>query len=133
MNIRDAILKAADQIESSPHTFDFGAASIPEDTCGSPGCALAWIGYFLNAQPVNKKSLFFGTIQACSIYESSLGDIARDMLGMNQISPGGDFDDEFYSRLDEYDMDWDLDAFKCADALRLYADEYHPEEVRAAA
>ena len=45
--IREAILKAADHIERNPREFNFSSTSIPSERgCGTPGCALGWIGYF---------------------------------------------------------------------------------------
>ena len=45
MNIRTAILKAADSIEQNPHLFSFKSLAIPNKDCGTPGCAIGWIAY----------------------------------------------------------------------------------------
>jgi hypothetical protein len=49
MNIYNAIMKAADQVETHPESFDFWVNDIPE-RCGSPGCALGWIGFYLGLE-----------------------------------------------------------------------------------
>lgn len=45
MNVREAILKAADHIERNPHLYDYQKIYAPE--CGTTGCAIGWIGHFL--------------------------------------------------------------------------------------
>jgi len=40
----EAIMKAANHIESNPNLFGFTVSTIPE--CGTPGCALGWIAFF---------------------------------------------------------------------------------------
>jgi hypothetical protein len=43
--IRAAILKAADTIERDGDLWNFGEVLVPD--CGTPGCALGWIGFHL--------------------------------------------------------------------------------------
>lgn len=47
LNVYDAIMAAADHIEKNPAQFVFTKSDTPR-SCGSPGCALGWIGYFGN-------------------------------------------------------------------------------------
>ena len=101
--IRQAILKAADHIERNPDEFDFSTNSIPASFhCGSPGCALGWIG--------------------CNLGEKEIGRVAKKL--------GHGFG-EFLSiidKLDVYPRNWHKNHLDCAIALRLYADKYHPAE-----
>ena len=47
MNVREAILAAADHIETYPKKFSFASVEVPSRrSCGTPGCALGWIGHF---------------------------------------------------------------------------------------
>ena len=48
MNVYEAIVKAAWAIENHPQEFDFNSQVYPPGPgCGTPGCALGWIGTFL--------------------------------------------------------------------------------------
>lgn len=111
MQIREAILKAADSIEKHSELFNFSSTVIPD--CGTPGCALGWIAFHrLEAQ------------------HSS---------GMTWIpdKPVEHSDLDFYRRMDGLQSNWKYNAVDCAKALRLYADKYHPatdhipEDIRA--
>ena len=109
MNIREAILKAADYIEVHPAEFNFMSISIPKGGCGTPGCALGWIGHFANIR-------------------SGIDKAAKKALGLaDQV--------DFYRRMDimlcgSYPgpTTWRQDPKECARALRLYADRFHPAE-----
>jgi len=101
MNVRNAILKAADHIEKNPNEFDFMAIGFPEPGCKTPGCALGWIGSFLG-----KRATYGVTL--CS----------EEMLG---VSEGG-----FYNRMRKFDKNWEYEAGACARALRQYADVHCP-------
>lgn len=105
MNIRTAILKAADSIEQNPHLFIFMVTGIPND-CGTPGCALGWIGYHAGITGLAQIQVppFLG------FYEDWKKEV-----------------EVFYTRLDATN-DWRHNAPECAKALRLYADKYHPED-----
>jgi hypothetical protein len=108
MNIRDAILQAADHIEGNPTDFYFSATDVP-DNCGTPGCALGWIGFFAG---VRRGSPYY---TVC------------DQLGL-PVAPVSleDGDRSFYDRMHSVSEDWVNDPLECARALRLYADKYHP-------
>lgn len=111
MNIRQAILRAADQIERNPDTFNFLSTDVP-GSCGTPGCALGWIGHFMG-----RKGVFN---EVCDVMTLSvLGSVTGDR---------GEFD--FYRRMDALHgfAVWRDSAAKCASAMRLYADKYHPQE-----
>lgn len=108
MEIRQAILAAADQIEAQPHRFAFGFVEIPrvKDKYAG-GCALGWIGTFaLEKSPWNS-------------YSSVL-----PALGIGDPSSGRE--STFYARMDQINNKWRLDAKVCAKGLRKYADKYHP-------
>jgi len=107
MNVYEAIMKAADHIERHPNEFMFTAAFCPEKPgCGSPGCALGWIGAFMG-----------------------LG--ARGFMEVAMRLTGERFstaDDTFYGRMNNLNgkrVDWRKNPDKCARALRLYAAKYH--------
>jgi hypothetical protein len=106
MNIRDAILKAADHIESHPEEFDFHSVDRPG--CGTPGCALGWIGVFGEVtKPAGR---------------SWLGAVS-DYIAVDSVV--------FYQRMSELDGYWTVFHDSCARALRAYADKYHPAESRS--
>lgn len=118
MNIREAILKAADHIERNPLDFDFWKTGVP-GSCGTPGCALGWIGHFMG--------------------ETNYFNDVCDVMGLGITKPHlperGEFD--FYRRMDKIEGPavlhgkWTNSAELCARTLRLYADKYHPAESRA--
>lgn len=107
MSIRQAILKAANSIEQNPDMFDFGSLYWPD--CGTPGCALGWISVYSGIEREE-----FWTYSR---------DKLRELLG---ISNSG----QFYGRMINISnhSNWSHSADKCAKALRLYADKYHPSE-----
>jgi hypothetical protein len=112
MNIYNAIMAAANRIEAYPEKFDFWNNDIPQ-SCGSPGCALGWIGFYLglrdkrsHAQSVVSRVL--GT-DAASFYQS-LTDLCGDR---SWFGPA----------------DWKKNPAVCAKVLRLYAEEYHAHEI----
>jgi len=99
-DIRTAILQAADHIERYPDAWNFHKLRVPD--CGSPGCALGWIGYFLGMEPQTK------------IYK------VLQILGLES-------DFQFYRRLnDSVERQWRNKPALAVKALRLYADKYHP-------
>jgi len=113
MNIRTAILKAADSIEQNPHLFDFDSILVPD--CGSSGCLIGWIAAHsgLEYQP------FVGS-QGLGKYWILGGAKIFDLIGVKEY--------ELYDRMNLLGANWRDDALECAKALRLYADKYHPEE-----
>lgn len=111
MNIREAILRAADHISGDHGSFDFRKTTIP---CGTPGCALGWIGSFAG---------FTGHIATSGLI--------RWFNKQTGIYDAGEFDGggEFYARMDALcgSEQWKWGAALCASTLRLYADKYHHE------
>lgn len=104
-----AIMQAADHIEQNPKEFSFFATLKPNG-CGSPGCALGWIGYFAGGD--------------------NYQDVARNVLKVEGASRYGDGSPHFnfYRRMDVLAggfSAWAHDASGCARALRLYAEKYH--------
>jgi hypothetical protein len=114
VNIRTAILKAADHIERNPKQFDYASVWQPDaPNCGTPGCALGWIASFAKYKSSNK----------------TFGCVARDLLGLlDDYGDGGD--DAFYKRMGGIDEDWNRNARICAATLREYADKYHPKKTK---
>lgn len=109
MNVREAILKAANQIERWPESYDFAKGTVPE--CGSTGCALGWIGHFMGLQ---------GKAYSAPLYE-----------GLNSSSRGPS---EFYEEMTRLEGEyrgwmwgaWPRSAMACARNLRAYADKHYP-------
>lgn len=108
MNIHDAIMRAAHQIETDPGSFDFGSVTFPD--CGTPGCALGWIGHFLGY----REKPFSSVLAVCQDLKVSASDHTNC---------------EFYERMHNVHgfrtTKWMEEASKCADALRAYAAKYH--------
>lgn len=108
MNLREATLKAADQIEQHPETFDFMSCHLPDLSCGTPGCALGWIAIFAGIRPPKSELGDANTI----------GFIAAEM----KVSQS-----EFYGRMDEccdMDTEWIDNPAVCAKGLRIYAERF---------
>jgi hypothetical protein len=115
MNIRQAILLAADHIEQHPAAFNFRSIYVPKSDCGTPGCALGWIGYFYGC--VDKPRQAYDG-------RTNVSYVASETV---QIEPS-----EFYDRMTEaLGYTWTESSELCARGLRLYADKYHPAESRA--
>ena len=96
----DAIMKAANHIEKNPGIFEYSISNIPR--CGSPGCALGWIGYFAG-EPAGKQV-----------------ERVAEMLNVEEI--------EFYRRMTAFRISWMSRPSVAAEALRLYAEKYHGHE-----
>jgi len=117
MNIRQAILKAAAHIERNPSLFDFKCLRVPPGECGTPGCVLGWIGFFAQV----KSSYDFST--------ASNLDVSR-FMGIPDTTL------VFYERMSQCSKqangdtcyEWRSNAEKCAKAMRVYADRYHPAD-----
>lgn len=107
MNIRDAILAAADQIQRDPESFNYFGNDLP--SCGTPGCAIGWVAHFRGIR---------GSFNAASDRDA----IRAIGVHWNYHSRS------FVGRMDELSPVWRNDAAACARALRLYADKYHPAE-----
>lgn len=109
MNIYQAMMLAADQIERSPDLYDFQKVTVPE--CGTPGCMIGWTGAFLGLKA--------GTLleYMCTPQD---GVCAKIGLSDQQI---------FYDRLRSLgETDFHKDAKAAAKALRHYAAHYHSSE-----
>jgi hypothetical protein len=92
-------MRAADHIERNPHLFEFLRIAVPE--CGSPGCAIGWVGHFAGQER--------GRI---------VDGVCTDFFGVAPLT--------FYERLDKVygSTGWQNDPAQCASALRLYAAKY---------
>ena len=118
MNIRQAILAAADSIEQNPDMFNFMANERPDLSCGTPGCALGWIGFYLGVGTA--RSMPTPTARAMGCPKMSLP---------SSVSGERYEDWGFYRRMYKLygGYGWKHAAPKCAETLRLYADRYHAE------
>lgn len=121
MNIREAILKAADHIERNPGDFNFNTSRVPHP-CKTPGCALGWVGFFLRVE--GEDDFLNRTALVCGVPALKRGGFTRS-------------EGEFYFRMNQFGI-WFSNAAECARCLRLYADKYHrapklgiPASVRA--
>jgi len=110
-DIYTAIMRAADHIERYPDQFDFSRVRVPD--CGTPGCALGWIGRFAGC-PVGH------VIESIVDFEK---DTPCKRLGLrDQVT--------FYNRMRELTARyWAEDAATCAAGLRRYAQLYHAPAV----
>jgi hypothetical protein len=108
MNIYNAIMKAANHIERHPGEFDFNQIPIP-GACGTPGCALGWIGFFYGTGKCAQLDNGYNGAHAVAV-----------LLGFSNAGP-------FYHRMGELDASrrWSCDPSLCARTLRLYAAKYH--------
>ena len=136
MNVYDAIMKAADQIERYPETFDFGASRIPFTFEGTlqarmlgkncpVGCALGWIGHFIG-RPKALDELNWDYAEAASLLGIEAPRMRATSL-FDQCDVG-----VFYSRMSALSaelelllLSWQYDARTCACCLRAYAAKYH--------
>lgn len=101
MNIRQAILRAADSIEAHPELFAFGSIENPNPDCGTPGCAIGWIAHHMGVEdwPAHE-------------------DLIAYAMGLIPL--------RFYYRMEGILEGWRDDATICSKALLLYADKCHP-------
>lgn len=113
MNIYNAIMATADHIERNPDEFKFSAVYIPNSPgCGTPGCALGWIGTFLGVSEARAYEEGQSAATVLHIGSRYLGVLCRDH---------NDNMNEFYSRMNEFDKYWKIGPQECSKALRLYA------------
>lgn len=123
--VRAAILEAADFIEKHPKQFEFREPRMPRD-CDSPGCALGWIGYFSGADlPAEKRwdrpeGVPFEADCDTTHYKGRVS--ARIVAEVFLHTTEG----QFYNELNHFSVNWTCYSDRCAKALRLYADAYHP-------
>ena len=123
MNIRQAILAAADHIGRYPDEFRFSSVVVPKHGgCGTPGCALGWIGTFSGARARTKSEWGFDADTIGAVAFNDINPMRWSLLGISQKA--------FYDRMNNIQKGWQYDAESCAAALRLYADKYHPETVK---
>lgn len=114
MNVYSAIMKAADHVEREPSLYEFRNVRVPD--CGSPGCMLGWIGYFLGIRP--------GTL--IQSYCSPQVATPAKLLGLKSQT-------DFYQRLNDFGLDGSYvrDHKFAARVMRLYAEKYHSGESSA--
>lgn len=107
MNVRNAILAAADLIERNPELWAFNNTEVPP--CGSPGCAIGLIGALMGAK-----------------VDTVVSHISLDVVSVK--------DREFYNRMTDINCampncigrpSWHDSAEVAAECLRIYADKYH--------
>lgn len=136
VNIRQAILSAADQIERHPESFNFMVGGIPHQDGplskwswdGRPnircvGCTLGWISHFVARQLPGSLRTYGGApfFFAC-----------RDMPELKATYPySGDRTHRFYTMMDDITggRHWREDPALCAQSMRKYADMFHSEKV----
>lgn len=109
MDAYDAIMKAAEHVEAYPGEFDFRSTAAPRKAhCGTPGCALGWIGTFYGFDRIREE---------CG-YDGPSG-VANVVLGIGSAC-------DFYERMRGLgDLEWTTEGVLCANALRAYAKKYH--------
>jgi hypothetical protein len=113
VNVYEAIMKSANQVETNPREFDFGSIGVPTSECGSPGCALGWINFYTGTS-ANRRAFADPYNRMC---------ISPAVLGLPLSGL-------FYVRMDNLcsDQSWRVSAPLCARTLRLYAAKYHGHE-----
>lgn len=113
MNVYNIIMAAADQIEKDPGSFKYSKPVVPE--CGTPGCAVGWIGTFANVAA--------GTC---------VTDVCRDVMGI----PGPEDRSHlryhvpyniFEQRMQDIHAGWRLPEH-VSGAMRRYAEIHHAHE-----
>lgn len=136
VNIRQAILSAADQIERHPKSFNFIVGGVPkrdgepgpnaydggDDGLRCVGCALGWISHFAAKQLPNGLKNYGG---------ASFTVACRAMPELKpSIFPNGDAAHIFYNLMDKAAgcRCWRDYPAVCAQTMRKYADTYWPEQ-----
>lgn len=110
MNVREAILKAAERIDASPNDFEFSSGVKPK--CGTPGCALGWIGFYAE---IGDGDFYYPEHVARAI--DPLMDELDFYKRMGRLCADG---------IGRYESQWMHVASKCATTLRAFADRYFP-------
>lgn len=108
----DACMLAADQIEKHPDGYSFASVKIPWGRdCGSPGCALGWIGCFL------------GLTSRMGLFDDRANDThcimrTEEVIGIGSI--------DFYRWMDRQPAipRWRWNPQQCAAGLRLFAKQF---------
>ena len=107
MNIREAILKAADTLERHPDLWRWSNCHVPDR--GTPACAVGWIGHFAGCEVGS------GIVAA-----------AKEKLGLPHDGYFYDLMDDLVGRPNDLvGRPWSSDLALCVKGLRLYADKYH--------
>lgn len=115
MNVRQALLAAADHIEARPQAYCFKNSNKPD--CGSPGCLMGWVGFFAEVKDKDKRD--WDT-------PGYANQVAKEVLGLNGWA-------HFFglgSELGDFSK-YTQDSKQAAGMLRAYADKYHPAPVQA--
>lgn len=107
MNIRDAILKTATLFRDLPKSFNYYSTKVPPE-CGSPGCVIGHIALQMGVPA----GMFVHSPQCQSLFGVDHATLYRRLF---ELTNGRKM--------------WTRDARVASDALRLYADQYHPAEV----
>lgn len=102
MNLYDAIMKAADHIEQNPQLFDYHNIYVPD--CGTPACALGWIGHFAGIRDLYREDGL-----------TNVGYVEK-ILGRH------DFYAFMVTRTDA--RNWIKDAAACARGMRVFAKDF---------
>lgn len=113
MDIRTAILKAADSIEVHPQLFEYSSTQVANPR-GTRGCGIGWIAYhFIGAHDRSWSG-------DESLYSAMGVDFCRTPTrNLNRF-----FTDRMGSICGSYR--WRHDPKLCGSTLRTYADKYHP-------
>ena len=125
MQIRQAILMAADFIEAHPAQHLFARGSVPSNL-DDKGCPLAWAGYFFG----DKSGSVAGvptTYRTGRLWWRKDAQNISAAMGLLHLQMF--FDRMYQCCLDtgtEYRYIWHSDAGAAARSLRKYADKYHP-------
>lgn len=115
VDIRQAILNAADLIEKSPDRYDFYSNDKPG--CGTPGCMLGWIGHFMGV-PASRGVLPYTAA------------VSR-ALGFEGASAHHEFVSQLLDVCHPLSLHPLIGKHEVSKSLRLYADKYHPAEAKA--
>lgn len=110
MNVRQALLAAADHIEAKPQAYCFRNSNKPD--CGSPGCLMGWVGFFAEVKDKDNRDW------AAPGYANQ---VAQEVLGLTSWSHFTNLG----SQLGAF-SNHTQDSKQAAGMLRAYADKYHP-------
>jgi hypothetical protein len=107
MTIRQAMLLAADRIERSPSCYNFYNSRSPGHR--GDGCIIGWTAYYMGEAPG----------QECGV-DGDSDSLCHKLFG---IQP-----DVFFNRIHDLNKKTFSEPRFVAQAMRLYADKYHPDE-----
>lgn len=123
MNIRHAILAAADKIESSPQQYSFLSIGIPDpNNPETRGCALGWIGAYWG---LPTEEFGFSSVPALLgmefdnstyVFYRRMDEICGEIVGQFVGAESVEFNNTEH---------WINNADNCAECLRRYAYKYH--------